>query len=202
MSTPPSAGGAAANGFPQDWERLLQSGQGAAMHPGALRRLVDLTTALLHRAQEADAFDTGPAAEAGALLVDSHFTDPDLLARAIGLLHGSELARGRTAELTGAFAAGWASALRERVLQEQEAIRLAADTARKDAERALRESEARFRALFERRDRHRHRRRRGQHPGGQQGPAGHLRRPPGGHAGPPGQRPGAPGGHSGGVGGV
>lgn len=149
MSTPPSAGGAAANGFPQDWERLLQSGQGAAMHPGALRRLVDLTTALLHRAQEADAFDTGPAAEAGALLVDSHFTDPDLLARAIGLLHGSELARGRTAELTGAFAAGWASALRERVLQEQEAIRLAADTARKDAERALRESEARFRALFE-----------------------------------------------------
>ncbi|MDH6137132.1 diguanylate cyclase (GGDEF)-like protein/PAS domain S-box-containing protein [Kitasatospora sp. MAA4] len=149
MTGPPPAGDDTANGFPESWALLLQSGQGAAMHPGALRRLVARTTALLHHTEHGADFDAGSAEEAGALLVDAHFTDPELLARAVGLLHGSDLAQGRTAELTGAFAAGWAAALRERTLQEQEAIRLAADTARKEAERALRESEARFRALFE-----------------------------------------------------
>ncbi|MDH6109693.1 diguanylate cyclase (GGDEF)-like protein/PAS domain S-box-containing protein [Kitasatospora sp. MAP12-15] len=151
-SSPNDSAAGAADGFPESWALLLQGGQGVAMHPGALRRLVARTTALLLQHTEADpsdGFDAGPAEQAGALLVDAHFTDPDLLARAVGLLHGSDLAQGRTAELTGAFAAGWAAALRERTLAEQEAIRLAADTARRDAERALRESEARFRALFE-----------------------------------------------------
>ncbi|MDH6116229.1 bifunctional diguanylate cyclase/phosphodiesterase [Kitasatospora sp. GAS204B] len=130
------------------WARLLRGSQGVAMHPGALNRLVSRTVELLHDAQRAEPLDVGAAAEAGALLVESHFTDSELLSRAIGLLSAGD-GRAPSAELAGAFAAGWASALRERTLQEQEAIRLAADTARRDAERALRESEARFRALFE-----------------------------------------------------
>ncbi|MFE9421535.1 putative bifunctional diguanylate cyclase/phosphodiesterase [Kitasatospora sp. NPDC006697] len=134
---------------PEEWARLLRSSQGAAMHPEALNRLVGSTTALLHEAQADGSLDPGPAAEAGALLVEAQFTDPDLLARAIGLLQTDRPGHRVCAELSGAFAAGWAAALRERTLQEQEAIRLAADTARREAERALRESEARFRALFE-----------------------------------------------------
>jgi diguanylate cyclase (GGDEF)-like protein/PAS domain S-box-containing protein len=134
---------------PDEWARLLRSSQGAAMHPDALHRLVSRTIMLLHEAQTADALDPGPAAEAGAALVEAQFTDPDLLARAIGLLHAGEPGQPVLAELAGSFAAGWAAALRERTLQEQEAIRFAADTARREAERALRESEARFRALFE-----------------------------------------------------
>ncbi|WP_232247794.1 GGDEF domain-containing protein [Kitasatospora azatica] len=134
---------------PAQWGQLLRSSQGAAMHPDALHRLVSRTAELLHQAQAEALLDTGSAAEAGALLVEAHFTDPDLLARAIGLLQAGGAGQPHSAELAGAFAAGWAEALRERTLQEQEAIRLAADTARREAERALRESEARFRALFE-----------------------------------------------------
>ncbi|MFF7637849.1 putative bifunctional diguanylate cyclase/phosphodiesterase [Kitasatospora sp. NPDC008050] len=151
MTAPPPEGdraAAAGTTDPEQWARLLNSSQGAAMHPGALSRLVARLIDLLLDAQRADPLDAGPAAEAGALLVESHFTDPELLAKAIVLLaDGQQHDRG--AELSGAFAAGWAAALRERTLHEQEAIRLAADTARREAERALRESEARFRALFE-----------------------------------------------------
>ncbi|MFE0458482.1 putative bifunctional diguanylate cyclase/phosphodiesterase [Kitasatospora sp. NPDC058965] len=134
---------------PERWGSLLRGSQGTAMHPDALHRLVTRTTELLHLAQADDGLDTGAAAEAGALLVESHFTDPGLLAGAISLIHAGGPGQPRYADLAGAFAAGWAEALRERTLQEQEAIRLAADTARREAERALRESEARFRALFE-----------------------------------------------------
>ena len=50
--------------------------------------------------------------------------------------------------LLGALAAGYATRLQERTLAEQEAIRVAALTARSEAERAARVSEARFKAVF------------------------------------------------------
>ncbi|MFI6445770.1 putative bifunctional diguanylate cyclase/phosphodiesterase [Kitasatospora sp. NPDC050543] len=135
--------------FHEDWARLLKGGHGAAVHPGTLGRLVSRTAGLLHRARQDDPFEAALAEQAGALLVDAQFTDPVVLARAVALLQGQPAADGRGPELCGAFAAGWAAALRERTLREQEAIRAAADTARVDAEKALRASEARFRALFE-----------------------------------------------------
>ncbi|WP_197084427.1 putative bifunctional diguanylate cyclase/phosphodiesterase [Saccharothrix sp. ST-888] len=134
--------------FHEEWARLLQAGHGVAIHPGILRRLVSRTAGLLHRAQLEQPFRPDFAAEAGALLVDARFTDPAVLARAVELLQIQPL-DGRGPALCGAFAAGWAAALRERTLREQEAIRLAADTARQEMEKALRASEARFRALFE-----------------------------------------------------
>ncbi|MFC8451102.1 putative bifunctional diguanylate cyclase/phosphodiesterase [Kitasatospora sp. NPDC057223] len=135
--------------FHESWAGLLAAGHGAAVHPGILRRLVSRTAALLHRAQRDQPFEASYAEQAGALLVDAHFTDPSVLARAVGLLHEQPDSDGRGPALCGAFAAGWAGALRERTLREQEAIRTAADAARLDAEKALRASEARFRALFE-----------------------------------------------------
>lgn len=55
---------------------------------------------------------------------------------------------GRVAQLVGSLAAGYASALRERSLDEQDAIYRAGLRARRQAEQALAASEAKFRAMF------------------------------------------------------
>ncbi|MEV0371303.1 EAL domain-containing protein [Streptomyces sp. NPDC050636] len=135
--------------FRDAWSRLLREDHGAAMSPGVLGPLVSSTAELLRHAHDDDPFDAAPAEQAGALLVDAHFTDPAVLARAVGLLQEWPTADDRGPALTGAFAAGWSAALRERTLREQEAIRLAVDLARRGAEKALYASEARFRAVFE-----------------------------------------------------
>ena len=135
--------------FCQAWAELLHGGHGGTLTAGTRRRLVARTSALLNRARDSDPFDPASAEEAGALLVHAHYTDPMMLARLVELVQEPPLRDGRGPGLAGAFAVGWAVALREQTLHEQESIRLAADTARADAERALHASEARFRALFE-----------------------------------------------------
>ena len=138
--------------FSEAWAALLHGrdgDHGGTLTPGTKRRLVARTGALLHRARNEDPFDSSLAEEVGALLVHAHYTDPGMLARVVELVQEPPLADGRGPELAGAFAVGWAVTLREQTLHEQESIRLAADTARQDAERALHASEARFRALFE-----------------------------------------------------
>ncbi|MFD3451295.1 putative bifunctional diguanylate cyclase/phosphodiesterase [Streptomyces sp. NPDC058691] len=136
-------------GFTEGWYRLLRSVQGPALPPPTLAQVAGRTAELLRRALAGTAADTPLAAEAAVLLVDAHFTDPEILAHAVALLHTQKAAPGRVAAVSGAFAAGWAAALRERTLREQEAIQRAAFDAREEAERAWRASEARFRALFE-----------------------------------------------------
>ncbi|WP_016697205.1 putative bifunctional diguanylate cyclase/phosphodiesterase [Actinoalloteichus spitiensis] len=112
----------------------------------ARRLLVALTT---------EPFVARPAWEVGAELVEAHFTSPAsieqtvvLVGTELGALTGTDVPQGRVAALQGAVAAGYANALRQRTLEEQEAIREAVLDARQQAEAALRASEARFRALF------------------------------------------------------
>ncbi|MEV6970091.1 EAL domain-containing protein [Hamadaea sp. NPDC051192] len=99
--------------------------------------------------------DLGPARSIGAALVSSHFTDVgaitgslralgDRLAAYAGSVHKDDRLRRVLAELAG----GYAEALRERTLAEQERIHIASMQARTAAERARWESEARFKAVF------------------------------------------------------
>ncbi|MFJ4674832.1 putative bifunctional diguanylate cyclase/phosphodiesterase [Kitasatospora sp. NPDC088783] len=144
-----AAGAGASAGFRDAWAAMLRAGHGAAVRPGVLNPLIARTAELLHRASREQPFRPELAGQAGALLIDNQFTDPQLLAEAVQLIQRQPVPDDRGPVLGGAFAAGWAAALRERTLREQEAIRLAADTARQEVEKALRASEARFRALFE-----------------------------------------------------
>ncbi|MCD9879296.1 putative bifunctional diguanylate cyclase/phosphodiesterase [Streptomyces guryensis] len=114
-----------------------------------------LSQALHTRTLDADA---GRAV--GAALVAAHCTDPDALTRTLDCVDAylvlycgengdQEELRTRSSRLQHAMAAGFAAALRERTLAEQEAISAAALKAQGVVAQALHATEARFRAVFE-----------------------------------------------------
>ncbi|MCP9956373.1 putative bifunctional diguanylate cyclase/phosphodiesterase [Streptomyces sudanensis] len=116
----------------------------------------------LSAALRARPFDVAPAQSVGAALVAAHCTDPDALSRTLGVVDSylvlycgagadtpADDLRARCARLQHALAAGFARALRERTLSEQEAIARSALAARAFAEQALHATEVRFRAVFE-----------------------------------------------------
>ena len=105
-----------------------------------------------------------PAADEGravcAALVSAHCTDPEALSRTLDCVDAylvlycgengdQEELRARSGKLQHAMAAGFAQALRERTLAEQEAISAAALKAQGVVAQALHATEARFRAVFE-----------------------------------------------------
>ncbi|MYY13414.1 EAL domain-containing protein [Streptomyces sp. SID4919] len=105
-------------------------------------------------------FDAGEGKAVGAALVDAHCTNPEVLSRTLDVVEAylvlycggdgpQEELQARSARLQHAAAAGFALALRERTLSEQEAISRAALAARAAVAEALHDSEARFRAVFE-----------------------------------------------------
>jgi len=114
------------------------------------RLTTGLTAALVDPGSRLDAVH-----RSGAALVRLRLTSPDALAAGVRLIGDKLLALldpapspGRVAAVQAAFAAGFATALRERIFTEQEVLRRAALEARAGAEAALRASEARFRAMF------------------------------------------------------
>ncbi|HLL68617.1 MAG TPA: EAL domain-containing protein [Micromonosporaceae bacterium] len=104
----------------------------------------------LIRAVDAASFDPSVVHEVGATLVAAHFTQPQTLDRTVVVLAEQfpDAPTERLAAILGTLAAGYAEALRDRVLDEQEDIRTAALWAQARAEHARWASEARFRALF------------------------------------------------------
>jgi diguanylate cyclase (GGDEF)-like protein/PAS domain S-box-containing protein len=94
--------------------------------------------ALLERL--ADQLDNDPEG-VGAALVEAHLTDPAVLAATIRILDDKSVAAG--------VAAGYARALRAATMAEQERLNSAVLAAHAAAERALRTSESRMRAIYE-----------------------------------------------------
>ncbi|MEU6372683.1 EAL domain-containing protein [Streptomyces sp. NPDC046909] len=114
----------------------------------------------LSEALRARTFDADEGRAVGAALVTVHCTDPEALSRSLDCVDAylvlycggdgdQEDLRVRASRLQHAMAAGFAGALRERTLAEQEAISAAALKAQGVVAQALHASEARFRAVFE-----------------------------------------------------
>jgi diguanylate cyclase (GGDEF)-like protein/PAS domain S-box-containing protein len=154
---PPAAGGA--------YRALV-----AAWVEGATRPIflpLDRTelTAFLHRAARtllaagtSDPVDLVAARAVGSSLADAGLVTDDVLpATAAALVrhlpgalaaHGAPRPEQAAAALHAAVVTGYVASLRARILAEQESVRRAEAEARRQAEEALRSSEARFRAIF------------------------------------------------------
>jgi diguanylate cyclase (GGDEF)-like protein/PAS domain S-box-containing protein len=172
--TPPPGGATAPEGGLEDRIARFATIWGRAIFPVTAtsltrtefeRHLLPLTRTLTE-ALHARPFDASVGQQVGVELVAVHCTDPEALSGTLGVIEsylvlycgpdgsgsgteGAEEYRSRCARLQHAIAAGYAKALRERTLREQEAIARSALTARIDAQQALHASEERFRAVFE-----------------------------------------------------
>ncbi|KAB1911188.1 bifunctional diguanylate cyclase/phosphodiesterase [Micromonospora sp. AMSO31t] len=150
--------GAAA--YAAEWARAVRRIGFVPLSAAETERLLLVHTVRLGRALLAPTFSAEPAEDVGRALVEAHLTEPGVLdwsVRALGdrflswvLPAQVELpeVRERIAAMQGAFAAGFGRALRDRVFSQQERIARSAWQARDAVEQALRDSEARFRAVF------------------------------------------------------
>ncbi len=140
------------------WQRALA---GTSYVPLSAREVLSLLRDLTERLTLtllSDPFEPVAAREIGAALVRMHFTQPESLGHSLDILgahliadlsppHMRALAP-RLAAALGELAVGFAAAMRATILEEQESIRSAVVVAQRQAEEALRESEARFHAVF------------------------------------------------------
>ncbi|MER7890911.1 bifunctional diguanylate cyclase/phosphodiesterase [Micromonospora sp. NPDC094482] len=119
-----------------------------------LEALLQRLTEQLAGALLTEPFDLRPGYRVGAELVANHIASAEGLGRTVEVVQlrlvrdlglVADDVEDRMARLLAAVATGYARALRDRTLDEQESIRRAVMMARTQAERALRASEARFR---------------------------------------------------------
>jgi diguanylate cyclase (GGDEF)-like protein len=140
--------------FAREWAKAVTGTSYVPLSQSELEGFLFGLTCRLAAALHAEPFNLGRGYQVGADLVHAHINSAEGLGRTIEvielrLLHhlaesGDDL-RDRMARLLSTVATGFCRALRDRTLDEQEAIRRAALITREHAERALRESEARFR---------------------------------------------------------
>ncbi|BCB81952.1 hypothetical protein Pflav_083620 [Phytohabitans flavus] len=129
----------------QHWARAIAWTSFVSMTTGELAVYLAGPSTRLLDALTAEKADPRAAQEIGAGLVDAHFTQPASLDRTLVVLdeqlgaYAESIGKGsRLGLLQGALAAGYAQALRERTLREQEDIYAAALAARIEAEEARR----------------------------------------------------------------
>jgi diguanylate cyclase (GGDEF)-like protein len=136
------------------WATAVHRARFVPMSRAERSQLLHGLAAQLATALRAEPFDPAVGHRVGAALVAAHYNAPEVLARTVTVLHSrllpglgltGEAAADRLTALVEAVTVGFTRALRDGTLDAQEEIRVAATMARAEAERALRESEARFR---------------------------------------------------------
>jgi len=139
--------------FARAWAKAIAGTSYVPMTYAEIEAYLRQLTQRLAVALRAEPLRVHTGYEIGADLVARHFASADALGRTVEVVdlrlqRDLELvghdAHDRVGRLLGAIAAGYARALRDRTLDEQESIRRAALVARQHAEQALRASEARF----------------------------------------------------------
>ncbi|MFJ6196291.1 putative bifunctional diguanylate cyclase/phosphodiesterase [Micromonospora sp. NPDC092111] len=124
------------------------------MTQAQLEALLQQLTERLAATLLAEPFDPRVGHQVGAELVAAHIASAEGLGRTVEVIQlrlvrdlglVADDVEDRMARLLATIATGYARALRDRTLDEQESIRRAAMVARAQAERALRDSESRFR---------------------------------------------------------
>ncbi|MBF5031229.1 bifunctional diguanylate cyclase/phosphodiesterase [Micromonospora sp. ANENR4] len=140
--------------FARAWAKAVSGTSYLPMTQSQLEEMLQRLTDRLAQALRAEPFDLRIGQQVGAELVQAHIASAEGLGRTVEVIQ-LRLVRDldlvvddvedRMARLLATVATGYARALRDRTLDEQESIRRAAMMARAQAERALRDSEARFR---------------------------------------------------------
>jgi diguanylate cyclase (GGDEF)-like protein/PAS domain S-box-containing protein len=138
------------------WARAVAGTSFVSMSRAELCAFLEALAEDVLAAFTADPVDRDALRRVGSALVDIHCTEVGSLEHTLAVL-GEALAPATTgpgggarlAALQGAVAAGYAAALQERTLAEQERISASAFAARAAAEQARWTSEARFRTVFE-----------------------------------------------------
>ncbi|WP_423790545.1 putative bifunctional diguanylate cyclase/phosphodiesterase, partial [Micromonospora globispora] len=140
--------------FARAWAKAVSGTSYLPMTQAQLEALLQRLTEQLAVALQAEPFDLRIGQQVGAELVAAHIASAEGLGRTIEVIQlrlvrdlglVADDVEDRMARLLATVATGYARALRDRTLDEQESIRRAAMVARAQAERALRDSEARFR---------------------------------------------------------
>ncbi|MEU8229113.1 EAL domain-containing protein [Actinoplanes sp. NPDC048967] len=139
--------------FAACWRRLVAHEGFVPMDLGGLDALLGSLTDRLAEAARAGSCNPEAVGAIGSALVEAHLTEPAVLAATVSLI-GTHLAAAtgagpdRIVEIQAAVAAGYATAIRDATMAEQELLGRSVLSAHASAERALRSSEARLRAVF------------------------------------------------------
>ncbi len=144
--------------FARKWAIAVNATTVVALPPGDLEDVLLGYTDQLADALLAEPFSTAPAHRVGADMTTRNLASAATLERTIELIGNHLLDHlnlapdwrlpRRVIQSVAALAASFTEALRERTLDEQEISKSAALMATREAERALRASETRFRAVF------------------------------------------------------
>ncbi|MGH3900149.1 MAG: putative bifunctional diguanylate cyclase/phosphodiesterase [Pseudonocardiaceae bacterium] len=142
----------------RQWAKALRATAYVPTSPDEIEHLLRELIDMLFDTLTAEEFSPNSGRAVGQQLVAAYFTGEQSLSRTVEVLgpglpadpalRGVDGLAGKVTSLLGAVAAGYATALRAKTLEQQEEVKQALLKATLDAERGLRISEAKLRQLF------------------------------------------------------